>query len=154
MRDLRYILQGNRGRLRTQSTGNTRCILMPYKDASVKKLKHAEYSRKHYEKNQKVIIQKTKSVRAKEKAKWRLHKSTLKCTNCGFDNPAALDFHHEDPSDKKDSVWRLVNNGRFTAAYEEMKKCIVLCANCHRVHHHEDRLQKKKKKKAKKKHAA
>lgn len=117
---------------------------MPYKDKEVKKLKHAEYSRKHYEANKEEIKAKTKGVRAKEKAKWRAHKSTLKCTNCGFNNPAALDFHHEDPSNKKDSVWRLVNNGQFAAAYEEMKKCVVLCANCHRIHHHEDRLHKKK----------
>jgi hypothetical protein len=117
---------------------------MPYKDENVRKLKHAEYSRKHYEANKEVVKAKTKGVRAKEKAKWRTHKATLKCTNCGFDNPAALDFHHQDPSNKEDSVWRLVNNGRFTAAYKEMKKCIVLCANCHRIHHHEDRLHKKK----------
>jgi hypothetical protein len=116
---------------------------MPYKDPKVKKAKHAEYSRKHYEANREEVKAKTKGVRAIEKAKWRLHKSTLKCTNCGFDNPAALDFHHEDPSNKKDSVWRLVNNGQFAKAYEEMKKCIVLCANCHRIYHHEDRAEKK-----------
>ena len=124
---------------------------MPYKDESVRKLKHAEYSRKHYKNNKEKVKAKTKGVRAKEKAKWQTHKATLKCTNCGFDNPAALDFHHEDPSTKHDSVWRLVNNGRFAAAYEEMKKCIVLCANCHRIHHHEDRLHKKKIRKDKKK---
>jgi hypothetical protein len=124
---------------------------MPYKDASVKKQKHKEYSRKHYEANREEIKLKTKGVRAKEKAKWRAHKATLKCTNCGFDNPAALDFHHEDPKDKKDSVWRLVNNGQFAMAYEEMKKCVVLCANCHRIHHHELRVKAKKKLKGTKK---
>jgi hypothetical protein len=117
---------------------------MPYKDPEVKKAKHREYSRKHYEANRDEVKIKTKNVRAKEKAKWRLHKSTLKCTNCGFDNSAALDFHHEDPSTKLDSVWRLVNNGQFAMAYEEMKKCIVLCANCHRIHHHEEHKARKK----------
>lgn len=117
---------------------------MPYKDANVRKLKHAEYSRKHYEKNQKVIIQKTKVVKAKERAKWYVFKATLKCTNCGFSHIAALDFHHEDPSTKEGSVHNFVSSGQFAKAYKEIEKCIVLCANCHRIHHHEDRLKKKK----------
>jgi len=120
---------------------------MPYKDESVRKKKHKEYSRKHYEANKVKIQAKTKSTKAKEKAKWYLFKATLKCTNCGFSHVAAMDFHHEDPSTKIDSVHRLINNGQFTLAYEEMKKCIVLCANCHRIHHHDERTHKKKKRK-------
>jgi len=125
---------------------------MPYKDANVRKLKHAEYSRKHYENNRTVIIQKTKLVKAKERRKWYAFKSTLKCVNCGFFHIAALDFHHQDPSTKEGSVHTYISSGKFAKAYEELKKCIVLCANCHRIHHHEARLHKKKK--AKKNHAA
>jgi hypothetical protein len=117
---------------------------MPYKDANVKKQKHKEYSRKHYEKNRTEIGVKTKKNKAKEKAKWYIFKSTLKCTNCGFFHIAALDFHHEDPSTKSGNVHNLVSNGQFAKAYEEIKKCIVLCANCHRIHHHELRLRDKK----------
>lgn len=117
---------------------------MPYKDPKVKKEKHAEYSRKHYLANQTEIKQKTKTVKAIEKAKWYIFKATLKCTNCGFSHVACMDFHHEDPTTKIDSVHRLINNGQFDLAQEEMKKCIVLCANCHRIHHHEERLKKKK----------
>jgi len=123
---------------------------MPYKDANVKKLKHAEYSRKHYEKNGVAIRKKTKETKAKERAKWYIYKSTLKCTNCGFFHVAALDFHHEDPSTKEGSVHTYISSGQFAKAYRELKKCIVLCANCHRIHHHEERLKKKKKKTKKK----
>jgi len=117
---------------------------MPYKDESIKKQKHKEYSRKHYLENQVEIRQKTKSTKAKEMAKWLAFKHTVKCANCGFFHIAAMDFHHIDPTTKEDSVWRFINNGQFTKAYKEIKKCIVLCANCHRIHHWEDREQKKK----------
>lgn len=112
---------------------------MPYKDESVRKQKHAEYSRKHYEKNKEEVKLKTKTTRKEEMAKWYAYKATLKCTNCGFAHIACLDFHHVDPSTKLDSVHRLVNNGQFALAKEEMKKCIVLCANCHRIHHFTER---------------
>jgi hypothetical protein len=124
---------------------------MPYKDPKIKKLKHAEYSAKHYQKNKTKVIAKTKHTKARERAKWYIFKATLKCTNCGFNNPAALDFHHEDPSTKEGSVHTYISGGQFAKAYEEMKKCIVLCANCHRIHHHEERLNKKKILKGKKK---
>ena len=117
---------------------------MPYKDVNVKKLKHAEYSRKHYEKNRTQIGVKTKENKAREKAKWYTFKSTLKCANCGFSHIASMDFHHEDPSTKDGNVHEFVSNGQFAKAYEEIKKCIVLCANCHRIHHHEIRVGKKK----------
>ena len=67
---------------------------------------------------------------------------------------AALDFHHEDPTTKEGNVHRFVSNGQFAKVYEEIKKCIVLCANCHRIHHWEDREQKKKPKKKAKKNVA
>ena len=77
-------------------------------------------------------------------AKWYAYKATIKCVNCGFSHIACMDFHHEDPTTKLDSVHRLVNNGQFALAQEEIKKCIVLCANCHRIHHHEERIKKKR----------
>jgi hypothetical protein len=117
---------------------------MPYKDPKVKKAKHAEYSREHYLKNQADTRQRTKDIKAKEKAKWYLFKSTLKCTHCGFGHVATMDFHHEDPSTKEGSVHQFISNGQFAKAYEEIKKCIVLCANCHRVHHYDERAKKKK----------
>lgn len=112
---------------------------MPYKDPKTKKAKHKEYSRKHYEKNRQEVIQRTKTSRALELEKWYQYKATLKCAHCGFFHIGALDFHHVDPSTKEGSVHTFVSNGKFAKAYEELKKCIVLCANCHRIYHHEKR---------------
>jgi hypothetical protein len=61
---------------------------------------------------------------------------------CGYkENPAALTFHHIDPSTKK---YTLHSKNLLRAdRYEEAKKCIVLCANCHLIEHTNKDLLKK-----------
>ena len=116
---------------------------MPYKDPELKKEKQAGYSRTYYSKNKDKSKVATKNTKIKERLKWYIFKATLKCTACGYSHIACLDFHHEDPSTKKGSVHQFISNGQFAKAYEEIKKCIVLCANCHRIHHHEERIKRK-----------
>ena len=56
------------------------------------------------------------------------------CERCGYNKCIkALEFHHLDPS-KKDFT---ISNDHFKLkeAVEESKKCILLCANCHRELH-------------------
>jgi hypothetical protein len=56
-----------------------------------------------------------------------------KCVHCGYNKCiSALEFHHTNPENKE-----RVNNGRLASRrweryWEEKKKCILLCANCHR----------------------
>ena len=113
---------------------------MPYKDPKVRKEKHAEYSRKHYEKNKEKIKAASVISRARGKEKWDLYKGSLKCARCPENHIATLDFHHIDPSEKEYEVSKLVSNGMYTKAYKEVKKCIVLCANCHRKLHYDEKL--------------
>lgn len=56
------------------------------------------------------------------------------CARCGYNNCLkALEFHHLDPN-KKDFT---ISNDHFKLldAVEESKKCVLLCANCHRELH-------------------
>jgi hypothetical protein len=54
------------------------------------------------------------------------------CLVCGFDaSHVALDLHHVG-DDKFKGVARMMSYPRKTIV-EEMAKCIVLCANCHRM---------------------
>jgi hypothetical protein len=133
-----------------QSIGNTRYIPMPYKDANVKKLKHAEYSRKHYVSNIEENKARSAKLKRDKRIEWHKFKALFKCTNCGFSHPAAIDFHHVDRENHR-SVNVLARNGNYRGAMEEIKKCIALCANCHRIHHYEERIKKKMRKKKKKK---
>jgi predicted HNH restriction endonuclease len=107
---------------------------MPYKDPKVRKTKHKEYSEKHYKGNTEKVKAKSKISRSEGRSAWVEFKSKLSCTVCGFDHPAAMDFHHP-PGTKKYGVNSLIKNGSYALAYEEAAKCIVLCANCHRIHH-------------------
>jgi hypothetical protein len=142
MRVSKSISPDSLGAFATQSIGNIRSSQMPYKDANVRKAKHAEYSRKHYVNNREEIIERSAKQRKSGKKLWDEYKKDLKCTKCSFSHPAALDFHHENPDEKEDSISNLISNKRFAKAYEEVKKCIVLCANCHRVHHYEEKVSR------------
>jgi len=113
-------------------------MLMPYKDESVRKAYHQQRSREYYLANKEKVIAVSKASRAIGKAKWVDFKTSLKCTQCGFSHIAALDFHHTNPNEKENLVSKLVSSGCYAAAMEEVKKCVVLCANCHRVHHYEE----------------
>ena len=64
------------------------------------------------------------------------------CEYCGYSKcPAALEFHHKDPSQKD---FGIAYKGR-TMSEEKMKveldKCIMLCSNCHREEHVRLRLE-------------
>lgn len=125
---------------------------MPYKDPKVKKEKHAEYSAKHYQENKVKIKVKAAALKRQKRREWHAFKGTFACIHCGFNHPAALDFHHVDHTNYR-SVNILAQNGNYKAARDEIKKCVCLCANCHRIHHHEERehTKKSRKKKAQKK---
>lgn len=60
-----------------------------------------------------------------------------KCCICGFDKfQEALEFHHVNPEEKEFSIG---GSHTITKSLEkqltEMKKCILVCANCHRGIH-------------------
>jgi hypothetical protein len=112
---------------------------MPYKDPEKRKAYHKEQGRKYYLANKEKVMARSKVTRAIGRARWDTFKRTLKCTKCGFSHPAALDFHHTNPAEKENIVSNLVSNGCFAAAMEEVQKCVVLCANCHRIHHYEEK---------------
>lgn len=65
------------------------------------------------------------------------------CKTCGYDKcMAALDFHHI-CDNKTHEVSQLIKLKGFAAAKKEAKKCILLCANCHReLHDKEQELQR------------
>ena len=59
-----------------------------------------------------------------------------KCIECGYDKcPAALEFHHTDPSKKEFGI-----GGGYNRSWEviklELDKCVMLCSNCHHEKHY------------------
>jgi len=59
-----------------------------------------------------------------------------KCVDCGFDeHPAAMQFHH-----KKDKDFSVAGNYNrsMDVLLKEVKKCKLVCANCHAILHARD----------------
>ena len=92
---------------------------------------------RYYYKNREKEKQRTKSRRRELKEWFKQYKKKLKCLKCGEEHPACLDFHHED--EKEAGVTELVSrrNTSKERIKQEIKKCKVLCANCHRKEHSE-----------------
>lgn len=62
------------------------------------------------------------------------------CAKCKDKRLYLLDFHHLDPSIKDDKMARLTTKYSMNRLANEIAKCVVLCANCHREYHHMNRI--------------
>ena len=106
---------------------NSKCKECQSKEAKTK-ARHQDPKRKKYLKEHKL----RKINAAKEHILNFL--STNPCVDCGQDNFLCLDFDHIEPKHKKSSICDLVKRGiSLQRIIEEIKKCEVRCANCHRI---------------------
>lgn len=60
-----------------------------------------------------------------------------KCQCCGYDKyRGALEFHHLDPDGKDQTIANMIVRPKaLKNILNEIKKCILVCANCHREIH-------------------
>jgi hypothetical protein len=92
----------------------SRGINMPYKNKEVAARKHKE----HRDNLRKQIL---------------AYLLEHPCVDCGESDPVVLDFDHRDPSTKFRSVSRMISGTpSWKRVREEIDKCDVRCANCHR----------------------
>ena len=111
--------------------------------------KHRERSRRYYQEHKKEIIERTtkwakdnkekrrkivKEMRERRYKEFLKFKESLSCIICGENDPACLDFHHLDESKKEYQISDLVLSKEKMK--EELKKCVPICANCHRKVHY------------------
>ena len=61
------------------------------------------------------------------------------CKKCGEKRYWVLDFHHIDPTKKEREVGK---SGSIKTMIKEIKKCIILCRNCHSDFHYLERNEK------------
>ncbi|MFA7219305.1 MAG: hypothetical protein WC119_02215 [Synergistaceae bacterium] len=69
----------------------------------------------------------------------RIHGSE-KCQECGYNkNISCLEFHHNDPTTKKYKIGEItdprLNINNLSRFKKEIRKCSVLCCNCHQMRH-------------------
>lgn len=97
------------------------------------------YYAEHYEKYKVLYRQRAKERREAQRQEFRdnivryLNKKS--CTICGEYDIRTLEFDHIDPTNKLFSISQAVRQGYSWKDIEmEIKKCRVLCANCHKKH--------------------
>lgn len=93
-----------------------------------------ETRKRTYQKHKEKVIA---NVRAgsKDTRDWYQNiKSRLSCSVCGESDPACLDFHHLDPSEKESDPSQMMSHSK-KMILEELAKCACLCSNCHRKEH-------------------
>ena len=62
------------------------------------------------------------------------------CQSCGYKkNLGALEFHHINPKEKISELdVRILTNRKWSYILNEVKKCKLLCSNCHAEEHYPD----------------
>ena len=110
--------------------------IMPYKDLE----KRRACRRKWYAENKKSEKGHIKRRKLKIKKWFWEYKSGLRCSKCGENHIATIDFHHR-IKNKEKGISRMVADGySIDRIQKELEKCDVLCANCHRKVHFKNGL--------------
>lgn len=72
---------------------------------------------------------------------WIDSQKTKPCERCGGEFPPyVMDWHHRDPSTKKFGIGKGAYRHSRQDLVDEIAKCDLYCANCHRIMEHEKRL--------------
>ena len=103
-----------------------------YKNHEKEKAYKRAYYNTDYWRAKRLVYQQKKIARHREYVQSVREGATCAC--CGDSRPYVLDFHHVD-DDKVDTVSRLICDGNLESIKEEIQKCVLLCANCHRELH-------------------
>lgn len=84
----------------------------------------------HYRKRRREIIRKT-----------CIEEMGGKCIKCGGEFPFFVyDFHHRNPNEKENEMGNYIDSWSVMKMAQEVVKCDLLCANCHRIEHYEGKF--------------
>jgi hypothetical protein len=96
---------------------------------------HAEYHREHYLANrQRYIDLAAKRARAVAEERFAFlieYFGSHPCTDCGESDPIVLEFDHVG-GDKEFNIAKGIRDRSWQGLLDEIAKCEVVCANCHR----------------------
>jgi len=80
------------------------------------------------------LVPSRKNALQKNRKLFSEYKKTLECKHCGLKDHRVIEFHHV--QNKEHNISRMVSSGLSWSRIEnEIKKCIPLCCNCHRIEH-------------------
>lgn len=110
---------------------------MGYKDPEQQRA----YLAKHYEKNKSKYGESSKAARMRRKALMAEIKDKP-CLDCGLSYPHyVMEFDHTEDN-KVDSIANLMLRAGWQTILDEVAKCELVCANCHRARTYKRLLDK------------
>lgn len=112
-------------------------IFMRYfRDHNSGKIYEQWHSPEHMKKQKQMRLKNLHSAKNKARRFVNKVKMIYGCAECGYKkHPAALHFNHVEIHNKSANVSTLVGTGRpLDEVKKEMRKCNILCANCHAIH--------------------
>jgi hypothetical protein len=122
---------------RTNNVGsNPTAATVAYRNHADARENRRRYYRLHAEQEKEAV-----KLRRKATFEW-LATFKFKCGKCPECRLGALDFHHRDRSQKVIAIGAAVSNGWSREKIAaEIKKCDIICSNCHRVGHLDGSLE-------------
>ena len=98
---------------------------------------HARYRRAHYLRNRATYIRqevaRIKRYREANRAQLRAFLRDHSCIDCGEKDILVLQFDHRDRSTKRGDIGLMLARKPWSRILDEIAKCDVRCANCHRL---------------------
>lgn len=96
-----------------------------------------EYSKYHYKHNKSKYLESAKKCntnkRQHNRKKMLEYLKDKCCVDCGNTDIRVFDFDHKDRSNKKYIIGFILNRYKWESVLQEIEKCEIRCANCHRI---------------------
>lgn len=93
-----------------------------------------KYRSEHYINNKHIYYNKRNRFRNKQRDLMLEYLSDKKCADCGVSDIEVLEFDHK--REKLYNVGEMLHNFSFKNIINEINKCDIVCANCHRKRTH------------------
>jgi hypothetical protein len=96
----------------------------------------SDYHREHYLANKQRYVDQARArkqaLRLERTAYLLDYFATHPCADCSEGDPVVLEFDHLDAEDKSFNIGQALSYRRWQTILDEIEKCEVVCANCHR----------------------
>jgi len=113
---------------------------MPHADRAAARA----YASKHYQENKQAYKARAlafnKKTRIENRKRIQAWLATHPCVDCGEADPIVLEFDHVRGTKKSNIADMITSLHSWPRIAEEINKCEVRCANCHRRKTHRERL--------------
>jgi hypothetical protein len=96
-----------------------------------------KYQHEHYTQNKEQYVRRAIGFNGKQATQNKLNLVELleknRCADCGNTDIRVLEFDHKLPDAKVENISTMIYRYKWDVILEEISKCDIRCANCHRI---------------------